>query len=225
MPMYARRPHPHFFESPGASIRYSGPMPVAVQNNTPETDAALMARIGAGDQQAYTVLVDRHMTRSLNFVFRHIHDRAIAEDILQEGFLKVWQHAARWEPQAQFRTWFYKMLYNLCVDHWRKNRRPMETLDNFENTLTDNQANAEDAMIHTEQRSAVQHSLEQLPDSQRTALTLFHLHELSQYEVAQVMNLSVGAVESLLFRGRQKMKQLLSSESETQPKTTRTRIS
>lgn len=184
-------------------------MPTHMQNNTPATDAMLMEKIGKGDRAAYTALVDRHMNRALNFVYRHIQDSMIAEDILQEGFLKVWQNAHSWEPQAQFTTWFYKLLYHLCVDHWRKNRRPMDTIDDLEEVLADKQPDAEARLIQHQQYTALHSSLDTLPSNQRTALILFYSHELSQAGVAQAMNISVGAVESLLFRGRQKLKQVM----------------
>lgn len=187
-------------------------MPTPMQNNTPPTDAALMARIGTGDRAAYTQLVDRHMSRGLNFVFRHMRNTATAEDILQEGFLKVWQHAATWEPQAQFTTWFYKLLYHMCVDYWRKHRRPMEDMADFHEILADKAPSAEEKIITHQQDTLVRNALNQLPENQRTALMLFHYQELSQYEIASVMQLSVGAIESLLFRGRKKMKELLTTD-------------
>lgn len=184
-------------------------MPNQHQNNAPATDAALMERIGQGDRAAFTVLVDRHLARATHFVFRHVQDRSIAEDVVQEGFFKVWQHADRWEPQAQFTTWFYKLLYHSCVDYWRKNRRPMENIDDFSETIPDKAMQPEAALIDRQQKMQLNDALSHLPETQRTALLLFHQQELSQNDIAAIMNVSVGAVESLLFRARQRLKLLL----------------
>lgn len=191
------------------SSRTRAVMPTLHQNNAPATDAALMERIGAGDRMAFTTLVDRHLARAIHFTIRHVQDKSIAEDIVQESFFKVWQHAHRWEPQAQFTTWFYKMLYHGCVDYWRKNRRPMDNIDDMSEIVADQAPIPEANMIQTQQRMMLNDALNHLPENQRTALLLFHQQELSQNDIAQIMNTSVGAVESLLFRARQKMKTLI----------------
>lgn len=205
---------------PNPSSAFS-PMPASQQNNAPATDAALMERIGKGDRAAFTVLVDRHLSRATYFVMRHIPDRATAEDLVQDGFFKVWQHADRWEPQAQFTTWFYKLLYHACVDHWRKNRRPMDNIDDFSETIPDQTLHPEASMIDKQQKTQLSEALAHLPETQRTALLLFHNQELSQNDIAAIMNVSVGAVESLLFRARQKLKTLLSSPTEEHSSRTR----
>lgn len=194
---------------PLAAMVYSSRMPTEHQNNAPATDAALMEKIGQGDQAAFTVLVDRHAARALSFVMRHLRDKGIGEDIVQDGFLKVWQHADRWEPQAQFTTWFYKLLYHACVDHWRKNRHPMDPIDDMNETLPDRAPHPEATLIRTQQTQQLGDALRHLPETQRTALLLFHQQELSQNDIAGIMNISVGAVESLLFRARRTLKTLL----------------
>ena len=193
----------------GKQLSPALPMPSRHQNNAPATDAALMERIGKGDRAAFTVLVDRHLARATHFTMRHVQNRNTAEDIVQEGFFKVWQHADRWEPQAQFTTWFYKLLYHSCVDYWRKNRRPTENIDDFNETIPDQALQPEAALIRKQQTMQLNEALAHLPETQRTALLLFHQQDLSQNDIAGIMNVSVGAVESLLFRARQKLKTLL----------------
>jgi RNA polymerase sigma-70 factor (ECF subfamily) len=181
------------------------------QNNAPVPDHELMEAIGQGDRAAFTVLADRHTGKALAYVMRLLNgDRSTAEDIVQEGFIRVWQHAATWEPQAQFNTWFYTALYRLCVDYWRKNKRPVVELDE---EMADKSPDAESICITAQQHAQLHQALQQLPETQRSALMLFHSRGLTQNEVAKVMNLSVGAVESLLFRGRQKLKTLLTQET------------
>lgn len=193
---------------PLAGKAKSGYACAVIQNNAPRTDHELMAAAGRGDQGAYTILVDRHLNKALSYVTRLLQgDRSTAEDIVQDGFLRVWQHAATWEPQAQFNTWFYTALYRLCVDHWRRNKRRMVELDEM---IEDPSVNAEAQFIDRQQQRVVTDALNDLPDKQRHALMLFHQTGLSQNDIAHAMQLTVGAVESLLFRGRQRLRSLLS---------------
>ncbi len=86
------------------------------------TDEQLMIRIGGGDRTAYKILVDRHLRPYLVFAARVIQDRAGAEDIMQEAFVRVWKNASKWDQgrKTRFTTWFYRVVMNLCIDAKRK---------------------------------------------------------------------------------------------------------
>src|ERR1700756_2816664 len=93
-------------------------------DRTGDDDAALMQRIAGGDNRAFEKLVQRHLPRSVRMATRITGSAAEAEDVLQEAFTRVWKHAAEWEQPgttgAQFSTWFYRIVLNLCIDHKRK---------------------------------------------------------------------------------------------------------
>ena len=171
------------------------------------SDADFMAAVGRGDEQAYALLVERHLRWALRFVQRILGNPADAEDVVQTAFFRVWQGAATWTPAAQFRTWFYRVLYNLCMDHFRVQAR--SAAEELEDDLVDNQALQEDRLVQRQRGEQVQEALASLPERQRTALVLCYYEEMGQAESAALMGVSEGALESLLSRGRAAMKKRL----------------
>ena len=173
------------------------------------SDEALMPRVGAGDQAAYTVLVERHLARNLGFAARLLGDRAEAEEIMQEAFLKLWRGAANWQPGgARFTTWFYRVVLNLCIDRQRKRRGRHVPLDDAGDQPDGRQG--ADAHIHDRQVGRqIDGALAQLPERQREAVTLCYLQGLSNREAADVLQVNIKALESLLTRGRAALKQRL----------------
>ena len=172
-----------------------------------DADAALMQRVGQNDVDAYRLLFNKYLTRALSFVERMIGNRSDAEDITQEAFLKVWKEAGRWEPKASFGTWFRKVLYNLCIDHIRKSN-PLTADIELEDTASEI-PDAEKSFISREAADRVRQALQKLPERQRAALILFYYEELSQNEAADVLEVSVSALEALLFRARATLRKAL----------------
>ncbi len=175
-----------------------------------DADAPLMRRIGQKDVDAYRLLVKKYLNRALNFTERMVGNRSDAEDITQEAFLKVWKEAGRWEPKASFGTWFRKVLYNLCIDFIRKSR-PLTTNTELEDTASEI-PDAEKNLISLEVSNQVKQALQELPERQRAALILFYYEELSQNEAAEVLEVSVSALEALLFRARATLRKILRVE-------------
>ena len=174
---------------------------------TPDPDHALLAAVAHGDRTAARQLVERKLPRLIGLAVRLLRDQAEAEDIAQETFVRVWKMAPQWKPgPTKFDTWMHTVALNLCRDRLRRSRRTElgevpEQID---------PAPAADSKIETDQRAlAVRAALHRLPDRQREALVLQHYIELSNIEAAQVMGISVEALESLLARGRRHMRDLL----------------
>lgn len=135
--------------------------------------------------------------------------RHAAEDATQETFLRLWRHAARWKPQgAKFETWLYKVAMNICLDQLRKKKReaPEEAMPE----MIDGAARPDQAFFAGEQRFLIDQALDALPERQKMAITLCHFQELSNIEAADIMGLSVDALESLLARGRRGLRERLS---------------
>ena len=174
-----------------------------------------MVRIAAGDRTAYKILVDRHLATFLIFSSRVIADRAEAEDVMQEAFVRVWKNAAKWDKKrgVRFTTWFYRIVLNLCIDVKRR-RKPGSDLSEAYDVTSDGPE--PDDMLEEKQRAAaISRALEQLPQRQRVAITLCYLQEMGNRQAAEVMNISVGAIESLLVRGRAKMAELLETQQDS----------
>lgn len=174
---------------------------------TQDTDHALMQRIAQRDSAAYRQLVGRHANRCLRVAERMLGSRADAEDITQEACLKIWREAPRWQPQAKFSTWLYRVVLNACMDHRRK-VVPITGLD------MDGIAAEQPDEEHTQQRRQVRAALARLPERQRAALVLSYYEGLSNQESAATLGVSLGAFQQLLLRARHALKQELLPQKE-----------
>ncbi|MFC7049730.1 RNA polymerase sigma factor [Emcibacter nanhaiensis] len=176
------------------------------------TDEALILRVGDGDRTAYKILMDRHLRMNLAFATRLLGNPHEAEDVMQEAFVRVWKHAANWDPsrKTRFTTWFYRVVMNLCLDVKRK-RRP--SVDLSEATEVEGDEQAADGLLEEKQRAErVAEALDKLPERQRSAVILCYLQGKSNKEAAEILEVSVNALEALLVRGRRKLAEILSKE-------------
>ena len=163
-----------------------------------------MRAAGRGDHHACEQLVTTHLARIVAFADRMLGDHHEAEDVAQETFTRLWQHAARWRPgRARLSTWLHRVASNLCIDRLRRRRE--SALDDAPALLDPAPGPAE----HAHRRELGQHvrgALLALPERQRLALTLCHYQGLPQIEAAEIMEVTVDALESLLARGRRGMR-------------------
>ena len=168
------------------------------------SDTQLMERIAHGDKAAYSILLERNLSASLGFASQVLGRRIDAEDAVQEAFVKIWVKAQSFDAnKARFKTWAYRILLNQCLDIKRK-RRFDQHLDDFE--IEDHGINPEAAAQQMSFQATIQKGLALLPERQRTAVALCYFDELSNKEAAQVMDISVKALESLLSRARAQLK-------------------
>jgi len=172
-------------------------------SNSKDEDHELMERIARGDSVAFRILVDKHALRSLRFMERMTGNKEKAEDIVQEAFETVWKKAPDWTPKAKFTTWFYRVLVNMAHHSFRDRFRVYEVIDD---NHEDETFSTEDYIIQNELGDAVKEALQEIPERQRIAITLFYYDELSQKQACEVMGISEGALESLLSRGRSALK-------------------
>ncbi len=158
-------------------------------------------------------MAGRLTPKVLAHAYRLLSDRAEAEDIAQEAMLRLWRIAPRWEAgRAQVSTWLYRVVANLCTDRLRKRRRSVGIDEAPE--LVDDAPGAEDRLAAKARMVALKEALNDLPERQRQAVILRHLEGLQNPEIAQVMDISVEAVESLTARGKRALKSLLAPRKE-----------
>ena len=173
-----------------------------------ETDEALVERAGRGDRSAAEVLIERHTDKIYACCFRILGAKAAAEDATQETFLRLWKHAAKWKPKgAKFETWLYRVAMNLCFDQLRKAKR--EAPEEAAPEIADSADQPDQSLFLGQRRFAIDEALGKLPERQRFAITLCHYQEMTNIEAADVMGISVDALESLLARGRRKLRDTL----------------
>lgn len=176
-----------------------------------ETDDELMLRAAGGARSAAACLMSRHLPKMLSLARRMLATRgeAEAEDAVQDAFIKLWQFAGRWQPgRAKLETWLYRVVLNQCYDRLRRRvTAPLEDAVSAPDPGPDPGA----ALLASEQATAVRKALDALPERQKTALLLCHWQEMSNIAAAEVMGISVEAIESLLARGRRALKVSLES--------------
>ncbi|MBR9864476.1 MAG: sigma-70 family RNA polymerase sigma factor, partial [Rhodobacteraceae bacterium] len=171
-----------------------------LDTNDDISDDALMVLFANGDGQAASVLAYRHTGRVLALALRMLGDQAEAEDVAQEALMRLWKIAPDWrQGEAKVSTWLYRVASNLCTDRLRKHsgKRATEDIDNVPEPKDDSPSIEAD-LIARERADALQAALQTLPTRQRKAVSLRFLQELANPEVAEIMEISVEAVESLL---------------------------
>ncbi len=166
-----------------------------------QTDAALLVAYANGDRAAAQDLTARLVPRVFGQSFRMLQDQAEAEDIAQEAMIRLWKIAPDWEPdRAKVSTWLYRVVANLCTDKLRGRKRhtPLDQAPDPQ----DPALSAVDQLQAGARTRALSEALAQLPERQAQAVSLRHLEGCSNPEIAEIMDLSVEAVESLVSRGK-----------------------
>ncbi len=175
-----------------------------------KSDLELLARIAAGDQDAFARLVRCHQGNVFNLAYRFSRDPQDAEELAQEIFFKVWRHARSFKGQAAFGTWLYRLAVNTCLNYRKKKKNRPESLP-----LLGDLAGASDAagteIIAREREKILDQAVNALPVRQKMVLILANFESKSYEEIATIMNISVSAVETLLFRARQNLGKILKS--------------
>lgn len=179
-------------------------------------DVRLMRLVAQGDTSAFEKVIERHQALVAGTAARMLGSNSDVEDIAQQVFIRVWKSARRYVPRAKFTTWLLKITRNLVFNELRRaKRRPQVSLQPEpgaeEIPLKDETNPAPDAsLLEDELQRAIEEAIMQLPESQRMALVLRRYEQLSYEEIAEVLDLSVPAVKSVLFRARTELRSRLS---------------
>lgn len=172
-------------------------------------DEELMLRYGAGEVPAFEILLGRHETRILNFVYRSVHDRGRAEEITQDVFLKVVRTADRYKKSAKFTTWLFTIARNACIDESRRRKRRRKmSLDAplrdgegggetfLDRTIDEGAASGAGEIARAEFRQRLMHALSELPDEQREVFLLRHYEGMRFVDIARMAGISENTVKS-----------------------------
>lgn len=185
-------------------------MAMPLDQNTDISDDALLLLYANGDDAAARILTLRLAPRAYAQAFRMLGNSAEAEDVAQEAMMRVWKIAPEWRTgEAKVTTWLYRVTANLSTDRLRQRRGT--SLDAIDEPI-DPSPSAADALQDGARHDALQTALLALPERQRQAVILRHLEELANPEIAQIMEISVEAVESLTSRGKRALAQILEGQ-------------
>ena len=172
-----------------------------------DRDAELMLRVKEGDDASFGILLDKHRSPVVHFLFRMIQNQAVAEELAQEVFLRVYRSRSTYEPTAKFTTWLFRIATHLALNALRdgKSERLQESLDDDAGDrpvrqVSDRKPSVEQSMVHQAKMEEIRRAIAGLPEKQRAAVLMHKYQEMEYSEIAKVLGCSESAVKSLLFR-------------------------
>ncbi|MFN3802245.1 RNA polymerase sigma factor [Belliella pelovolcani] len=181
-------------------------------------DSELIAQYRAGSEAAFEVLVEKYQSRVFTTIYLIVKDQGVAEDLLQDVFVKVVQtlNSDRYNEEGKFQPWLMRIAHNLAIDYFRKSKRyptiVMEDGENVFNTLRFAENNVEDQKIQEDTIEMVRRLIDELPESQKQVLIMRHYMDLSFQEIAEQtgvsINTALGRMRYALINLRKKMKQV-----------------
>jgi RNA polymerase sigma-70 factor (ECF subfamily) len=184
-----------------------------------KSDAEIMLAVAAGDEAGYNYLVGKYHRQIIHFLYRMVHNEAVAEELAQEVFLRVYRSRESYRAEAKFSTWLYRIATNLAVNHARDTRheRTAQTLEldapDTESGATpevaDDDLNVEQTMMREERMAAIRAQVAALPERQRMAVLMHKYREMDYRQIGDVLKLSESATKSLLFRAYQTLRERL----------------
>jgi RNA polymerase sigma-70 factor (ECF subfamily) len=183
------------------------------------SDAEIMLRVREGDDAGYNYLIEKYRKPIIHFMFRMVHNQAVAEELTQEVFLRVYRSRETYRAEARFSTWLYRIATNLGVNHARdtKHERAAQNVyldqpDPETGTtpdVADSTPSVEQDLVRNERMQAIRRHVMALPERQRTAVLMHKYQGMDYKQIGEVLKLSESATKSLLFRAYQTLRERL----------------
>jgi RNA polymerase sigma-70 factor, ECF subfamily len=202
----------------GATSRPEPNPPVEIGLD-PVGDAAVMLRVAAGDEAGFNYLVGKYHRPMIHFLFRMVRNQAVAEELAQEVFLRVYRSRESYRAEAKFTTWLYRIATNLAVNHARdtKHERSAQTIyldapDEETGTtpdVADDEPSVEQHLMRDERMAAIRKHVMALPERQKMAVVMHKYQGMDYKQIGDVLKLSESATKSLLFRAYQTLRDKL----------------
>jgi RNA polymerase sigma-70 factor, ECF subfamily len=181
-----------------------------------DSDLELMLRVTRGDEDSFGVLLNRHRGPLLSYFVRMVRDQGLAEDLAQEVFLRVYQARERYQPEARFTTWLYRIATNLALNAIRDRRSnpvvPEAAADQDKEATSslerapDQRPTIEEQMTESDRQRVIREAVEALPEKQRAAVILHKYQDVDYRQIARILKVSESAVKSLLFRAYENLR-------------------
>ncbi len=172
-----------------------------------ERDAELMLRVRDGDAASFSLLLERHRNSVIQFMYRMVQNRAVAEELAQEAFFRVYRSRMTYEPTAKFTTWLFRIATHLALNWIRdqKGEKGKESLDQplpegGGRQVSDRCPSVEQRMVNEAKLKEVRRAIDLLPSKQRAAVLMHKYDELDYAQIAVTLDCSESAIKSLLFR-------------------------
>jgi len=180
---------------------------------TIERDAELMLRVRDGDTESFALLLERHRSPVIHFVYRMVQNQSVAEELAQEVFLRVYRSRANYEPTAKFTTWLFRIASHLALN-WIRDRRhergqeslDADTPDGMARQVSDHRMSKEQALVRESKFEEIRRAIHSLPEKQKAAVLMHKYEEMEYSQIAAVLECSESAVKSLLFRAYESLR-------------------
>ena len=172
-----------------------------------ERDTELMLRVREGDTESFAILLEKHRSPVIHFLYRMVQNQGVAEELAQEVFLRVYKSRGNYEPTAKFTTWLFRIASHLALNSIRdsKNERHQDSIDESNDEglsvqVRDNRLTTEQEMLHQARMAEIRKAIHLLPEKQRAAVLMHKYQEMEYSQIANALECSESAVKSLLFR-------------------------
>lgn len=175
-----------------------------------ESERDLLKRAKGGDESAFKEIYERYKSRILNFFFRMCLNEHLAEELLQELFVRIWINLPKFNPKFKFYTYLYRSAHNLWVNEFRRKKEILMA----EFDISSSHEQPLDKIIKTEEFERLQKALSSLPEGERAALILSEYNGLSYDEIAEVLEVPLGTVKSRIFRALERLRDKLKGKIE-----------
>jgi len=169
---------------------------------TIQEENLLIDRILGGEERVYAELVDQYKSYAFTIAYKIVNDRADAEEVAQDSFIKAFNYLKSFNRQARFSTWLYRIVFNTAISYKRKNRIVTEAIDNKH---VENPERADSAVERSDKHTFVNLALKRLNEADQLAIQLFYIKEFSLEEVADLMGQNVNTIKVRIHRARQRL--------------------
>jgi RNA polymerase sigma-70 factor (ECF subfamily) len=182
-----------------------------------ERDAELMLRVRDGDSASFAQLLERHRGPVIHFLYRMVQNQAVAEELAQEVFLRVYRSRGSYEPTAKFTTWLFRIASHLALNNIRDSRheKGTESIDEESSNegvtrqFSDGSPSVEQSMVREAKLAEIRAAIGSLPDKQKAAVLMHKYQEMEYAQIAGALSCSESAVKSLLFRAYETLRSRL----------------
>jgi RNA polymerase sigma-70 factor (ECF subfamily) len=181
--------------------------------NDSKSDLDVVKAVLDGDKESYSILVDRYKIKGMSLAFRILNNREDAEDALQQAFIRAYKSLSTFEKKSTFATWFYRILYNVCIGNITRNKSKffenIEDVQEIKIIDETDYTNIDELLSSNEFAEILNKEMEKLEPIYSTILTLFYVQELSYTEIVTITGLPIGTIKNRLFRARTLLKKAL----------------
>jgi RNA polymerase sigma-70 factor (ECF subfamily) len=169
---------------------------------TPQEEYALIDRILAGDEALYAQLVNAYKSFAYTIAMKIVENRPEAEEVAQDAFIKAFHYLKKFNREAKFSTWLYRIIFNTAISYKRKNKLPLQSI---EHQIIEYHERADHQMEKDDKSIFIAKALNKLSDADKLAVQLYYLKEFTLEEIAGMLDQNISTIKVRVHRARQRM--------------------